>query len=289
MDEPTKICRICKEEKKLSEFGILRRNKDGHNSACLKCTHDISSAKYQANKEKYSQKAKAYYIKNKEEIDARVAQYKKDHPDKVIESRQKFIRAHPRYRNDKKVEWAKANPDKVNASRQRAKEGERGEKNKQKKREYSKANRAKNRERMRKRRENNPGAENRRVREWKRNNKDKVSTSATKYRKSHPQKALEHNRKRRAQKRNVVRTLSDTEWTLLLELCGYVCVCCGRADSEVPLTHDHIVPLDPGEHTLANSQPLCNQCNPRKGRKTIDYRPEWLKRLVEEYINATTG
>lgn len=61
-------------------------------------------------------------------------------------------------------------------------------------------------------------------------------------------------------------------WRRLLQYYERRCVRCGTRDK--PLTRDHIVPKSKGG-TLAvnNLQPLCFECNSRKGRKTRDYRP----------------
>jgi 5-methylcytosine-specific restriction endonuclease McrA len=50
-------------------------------------------------------------------------------------------------------------------------------------------------------------------------------------------------------------------------------LCCGASGR---LQADHIVPLSKGGTTyIANIQPLCRTCNPRKRVQTIDYRKWW--------------
>jgi 5-methylcytosine-specific restriction endonuclease McrA len=47
-------------------------------------------------------------------------------------------------------------------------------------------------------------------------------------------------------------------------------LCCKQ---EKPLTIDHVVPLSlGGSNSIDNLQPLCHQCNSRKGTRIIDYR-----------------
>ncbi len=59
-----------------------------------------------------------------------------------------------------------------------------------------------------------------------------------------------------------------------LELCvkyNHRCLCCGQ---RLPLTRDHIVPVESGGiDDIENIQPLCRSCNSAKGARTIDYRP----------------
>lgn len=62
------------------------------------------------------------------------------------------------------------------------------------------------------------------------------------------------------------------EWQALCDYYGNKCLACGRTD--VPLTFDHVIPVDKGgSNSLDNAQPLCKSCNCSKGTKIIDYRP----------------
>jgi 5-methylcytosine-specific restriction endonuclease McrA len=71
---------------------------------------------------------------------------------------------------------------------------------------------------------------------------------------------------------------SPAQWQALCALCGYRCLACGRAEPEITLVADHVRPLsdasEPPDDTIANIQPLCLECNTRKGTQTIDYRPQ---------------
>ena len=60
------------------------------------------------------------------------------------------------------------------------------------------------------------------------------------------------------------------EWERLLEACGRRCLACGSGED---LTVDHIVPLSlGGSNAITNIQPLCEECNGRKGLVVMDYR-----------------
>ena len=55
---------------------------------------------------------------------------------------------------------------------------------------------------------------------------------------------------------------------------NYKCACCGRSESDVQLTVDHIIPLARGgTNYLDNLQILCKSCNSRK-RDRILVQPE---------------
>lgn len=63
------------------------------------------------------------------------------------------------------------------------------------------------------------------------------------------------------------------DWESMKSQYNDRCLCCGRDD--VSLSVDHIVPVAKGgEHVWDNIQPLCMDCNRRKGTQVIDYRPE---------------
>ena len=64
-----------------------------------------------------------------------------------------------------------------------------------------------------------------------------------------------------------------SEWKNLKKLYDYTCLCCGRKESDIKLTVDHVVPISKGgRNTVDNLQPLCGSCNSSKGTKTMDYR-----------------
>jgi 5-methylcytosine-specific restriction endonuclease McrA len=85
-----------------------------------------------------------------------------------------------------------------------------------------------------------------------------------------PHKRKEYNNNRRAKQLAVGGKITNKQWQEVLDKYGNKCLRCGRTDVE--LTMDHVIPLDPGTNTVDNIQPLCKPCNSSKGRRTIDYR-----------------
>lgn len=73
---------------------------------------------------------------------------------------------------------------------------------------------------------------------------------------------------------NVGGGLTREAWEEICERFGRMCGWCRRPESERPLTIDHIIPLSKnGTHQPFNIQPLCFNCNARKGRKIIAFDP----------------
>lgn len=89
---------------------------------------------------------------------------------------------------------------------------------------------------------------------------------------AHPQYRAYHSKIRRARKKGAKGTFTLEEWESLKERHNRRCLCCGRAEPEVKLTADHIVPLvRGGTNDISNIQPLCGSCNSRKNIKIVAY------------------
>ena len=84
-----------------------------------------------------------------------------------------------------------------------------------------------------------------------------------------------HNGKQERQKYHKKKSFHSKEaFELLCHLYQFTCPCCGRSEPEITLTRDHIVPVcEGGENWIRNIQPLCAECNSRKGAETIYYPP----------------
>lgn len=93
-----KLCRHCKENKYIDEFGLCKNYKDGRNAICKKC--NVSKSKKYRETEKYKLYKSEYY--KIERISKRqkeyMSQYIKDNKDKL---------------KSQKEEWRKNNKDKI--------------------------------------------------------------------------------------------------------------------------------------------------------------------------------
>lgn len=73
-------------------------------------------------------------------------------------------------------------------------------------------------------------------------------------------------------------------WPKMVEITGRICLRCGETGCKI--TRDHIVPLKRGgANSILNVQPLCVECNQRKGIvMQTDYRTPALKQWVESMV-----
>lgn len=239
---------MCKEEKDSAYFYIItRKGKKVLDTYCKICKEIKSRESRRRHPETTKAKSKRYATKNKEKIKQR---RKANYWNNVEGQKQKNKENHKKFREKHLAamkKWRKDNLAQYLVS----------------KKIYNDAHKEEN---------------SKRTKNWYKNNREYAIEEARKYRIEHPYKLVKFKRNRQIKFNNVVCTLTTKEWTWLLEKTGYTCLCCGSAG--IKLEIDHIVPLDPGNHTIHNVQPLCGTCNKKKFRKTIDFRPKWLVELV---------
>jgi hypothetical protein len=83
-----KICNICKIDKELDFFGVLKTAKDGRNKTCKECRNKRNHTNSDKNKKKY----KEYYVKNKERKKQIWSESKKKYTAKNKERKKEYDR-----------------------------------------------------------------------------------------------------------------------------------------------------------------------------------------------------
>lgn len=111
---------------------------------------------------------------------------------------------------------------------------------------------------------------NQQQREWEDNNREQVRAKNSRWKKENPAKNVILVQRRRTRKIENGGSYTAEEWEALCAHYDYLCLCCKE---QKPLTVDHVIPISKGgENTIDNIQPLCKECNSRKGQNVIDYR-----------------
>jgi len=174
--------------------------------------------------------------------------------------------ADPKKRVAQTTRWAKANPEKMKTYIRRY-----VEQNPEKRREtYRRYNQIHREERLAYGRTENARAAIKRCYERK---KEKYRETHRNWDRANPEKLAAKNQRRRALKLGNGGSFAAQEWIALKHKYGYRCLGCGRAEPEIVLTPDHVIPLVlGGRNDITNIQPLCRSCNSRKHTKIIDYR-----------------
>jgi hypothetical protein len=93
-----KQCTKCKEIKSIDEFHKCKAHKDGHKTACKKCTCEASIKYYNCHKEHYKELWEEYKINNVEKLEGRGKIYYQNNKEKCSLATKK---------------WREENPDKV--------------------------------------------------------------------------------------------------------------------------------------------------------------------------------
>jgi hypothetical protein len=241
-----KQCSKCKEYKDVSCFGSDKRNNSGLQSQCKDCKR----AYEQANKDRISAQVKAYRTRNTDKLRARD---KKKYHDNLEVSRKKSRDAMRKRRADGKID---------------------AEKKKQYARERYRLDPERHRAYNRHYQQDNLEQRQQTMARYRERNKEKIRAYAKENR--HQGKAARS--RRRARLRSAGGSFAARQWRDLCIAYDHRCLCCGKAEPEIKLTPDHVIPLvHGGSNAITNIQPLCLICNLRKGTKTIDYRVGTLK------------
>lgn len=167
------------------------------------------------------------------------------------------------------------NPDKIRQNGKRYYEANR-EKIREHHRHYYEANKEKVNERSRQYYAANAEKISERHKRYREVNREKIAERHRRYSLSNPEKNREKQHRRRARKTGNGGDYTPYRWKKLCAFYDDRCVCCGE---QKPLTVDHVIPLSlGGTNSIDNIQPLCVNCNSRKGnRHATDYRKAFYR------------
>lgn len=100
-------------------------------------------------------------------------------------------------------------------------------------------------------------------------NKDRINKNRRDRYKNNLEDSRFYSRIRKHQRRTAG-VIDYNEWIKKCNLLGNKCQMCGKSSDVVKLTIDHILPISKGgTNILENLQPLCLNCNSKKGSKII--------------------
>lgn len=118
---------------------------------------------------------------------------------------------------------------------------------------------------------------------WYQNNRELKLEQSRLWAKNNPDKKREATYRRKARLAASPNSMPTNYWNILLGFYGAKCAQCGSTEN---LTHDHVIPIswDGSEHSLRNSQILCDTHNySKQDRNSDDYR-DWSVGILAERI-----
>ena len=125
-----KTCSRCHTEKSLEEFSPSKQTKDGKFSYCKICCTELGAIRYHANKEKYQEKHRKYYLDHAEEIKPRQRAngkiYYENNREECLEYSRNYYKDNKEQTIANGREWRRRNPERANAIRNRHRDAKRG-------------------------------------------------------------------------------------------------------------------------------------------------------------------
>lgn len=107
---------------------------------------------------------------------------------------------------------------------------------------------------------------------WKGGVSKNMADYAREHRANHREMYWFYEARRRARKYQNGGAHTIEEWQTLKAQYNWTCPCCKKAEPEIKLSQDHIIPLSKGgSDNIENIQPLCRSCNARKHTKETSY------------------
>ena len=182
----SKECSCCHEIKPVSEFHKCKRNTDGLQLKCKRCSKEYSKEYYKDNAESLKKYSKEYYKDNTE----RIKQYQKDNAERIKEYKKEYSKQY--YQDnaevikDKQKQYYQNNAEKVKKYNREYGEKYRQD-NKEKIKEYDKQYRQDNAEHYKKYRQDNKEKKKEYDKQYRQDNAEKIK----KYKKQYRNKQIE--------------------------------------------------------------------------------------------------
>ena len=230
-------------------FGIGKKNKDGFQYSCKRCSRDENKKHYKENTEKYKTRIKKYQTNNQKSI---------------ADSKRKYYKKNKKRHSNLMAEWHS--------------------KNKDKQRTYSKNYRLRNKEKIKQiNREWYRNNKHKRAQYYKKN-KDYILKRTAKRRKDNPLISRVYTHKYRQRKKLLKSNFTIDQWQQCLTHFNHQCAYCGSTES---LEQEHVIPVSRGGHyTPDNIIPACRSCNASKNNKIMqDWFTQHENYSVERMAN----
>lgn len=117
MDDITRVCRKCGQEKPLSEFVKDKTRELGYSYTCKHCRRE-HACKYRAdNHEKVLERTRKWRVDNPEKVREYDRKYRADNHEKILEYGRKHYAENSERYNKYSRKWQAANPEKVRETR----------------------------------------------------------------------------------------------------------------------------------------------------------------------------
>ena len=117
MDDITRVCRKCGQEKPLEEFVKDKTRELGYSDTCNHCRRE-HACKYRAdNHEKVLERTRKWRVDNPEKVREYDRKYRADNHEKILEYGRKHYAENSERYNKYSRKWQAANPEKVRETR----------------------------------------------------------------------------------------------------------------------------------------------------------------------------
>ena len=113
MDDITRVCRKCGQEKPLSEFAKDKTRTLGHSYICKQCKYEQSRNWRAANPEKVREWSRKWRAANPEKVRTKKRKWREANLEKVREYDRKRYAANPEKVRERSRKWREANPEKA--------------------------------------------------------------------------------------------------------------------------------------------------------------------------------